>query len=1057
MLAALAFSLLVPIVAKGSDVSVTVTFAGGRWGEHLAAKDSSGRWREILISPHLASLGSDLRQDAAQGTQKGLYQGVPDFRFTDARLEKAKGEQIVVMVAKGGSATFVKRVHIPASGRTIKLELAADFGVSRTPLHALLMSYAFLPYGKKLSGGGKPDSTFLPGLRPKDENVCGDHFFRAPAAVAQQKTLAAILLPDLDVLSENRPMETVLDLDAKNGVCDGTLLTYGFCAHRLSGHVSFATDASLVRRVPGKLRLAADLILDANAEPFAAYKEAADYEWRRYGHRYLDQIKPQMRPFAEYARECYPAVFEEHYGTNKLGWFETTIDGQVCGGIPSGWGFYDGYVSWQCWFNQIRSAWGLHWWGRKLGIQDWIDKSNKMLNLALAAPMSDGLCPTTYDSRKHEWIGCLVTPDPRCYYDLTNIAWKGIWLLRWLDFPDCPRRDEIIQQTSDMAKSIAWRQNADGSFPTWLDQKHDVVPILDHSAQGALPVWFMAEILERYRAETARTRLYTLERPNETYLPGIYIRSQLGPAVLKGARFLSKNVIAQQRYYDFETFFSCSPKRCRQVNGVVDDPAMHDPHSLAPPQNTLSMQWTAEALMRTCNLLPGLDAEAGGFRRGAMNALAMMNLYQNVWPISYRKVAYTYGGFGVQNSDGEYDDARQAQFGCTLCDFGAQLGRQDLFERGVAATRASLALINDPLHSSEGIYPNPNYPLGIEPENDGHGGTDEQDGRSGTDWGESSGLTSMAWLLDRYGQAYEDPEHKWRVGIDGVAWHPTEDRIGTIPSGMAGTRNIEVRSSKGSTRTVKAATLPYEPGEPFVTPTDDAKPGFAKVTALLFPVRDGRDQGDFVNGMGARIKAKVGSFGASDGGAEAHADVPLSFLESPVHYEGSVDGWPFRSAPVRHYFDPAFSFSFGEMRDWTIKGDFAGIPTDSARMNFGLPPGELFIGTAEDDRGGYDDHYVGTITSPFFRTTKGKIRLWVGGGAGEGVYVELLAYDALPPGGQFDEGKRVAIARGANSERMREVVWDTSAFKERYLRIRIVDSETGGWGHINVARIRCGD
>ena len=86
-------------------------------------------------------------------------------------------------------------------------------------------------------------------------------------------------MPDLDALSENRPMETVLDLDAKNGMCDATLLSYGFCAHRLTGHVNFSTDSSMIRRVPGKLHLAAHLILNANAEPFAAYGEAAKFEW----------------------------------------------------------------------------------------------------------------------------------------------------------------------------------------------------------------------------------------------------------------------------------------------------------------------------------------------------------------------------------------------------------------------------------------------------------------------------------------------------------------------------------------------------------------------------------------------------------------------------------------------------------------------------------------------------------------------------------------------------------------------------------------------------------
>jgi hypothetical protein len=312
--------------------------------------------------------------------------------------------------------------------------------------------------------------------------------------VTQKGRIAALLYPDVEVLAENRNMETILDIDAKNGVCNGTLLTYGFCAHRLTGHVYYSTDASMIRSVPGDLHLAADLVLDANAEPFGAYGQAVEYTWAKYGHRYFDQIKPQMMPFADYAKVCYPAAFNEQYGTNKLGWFEVTIDGKTCGGISSGWGFTEGWVSWQSWFNQLRSAWGLRWWGKKLGNADWVDKADKMLNLALAAPMDRGACPTTYQSRQKAWKGTLISPDPKCYYDLTNMAWKGIWMLRWLEFSDCPRREEIIAQCKAMADLMVSKQNQDGSIPTWLDKDLKVVPVLDHSAQTALPAWFIAEL-----------------------------------------------------------------------------------------------------------------------------------------------------------------------------------------------------------------------------------------------------------------------------------------------------------------------------------------------------------------------------------------------------------------------------------------------------------------------------------------------------------------------------------------------------------------------------------
>jgi len=313
-------------------------------------------------------------------------------------------------------------------------------------------------------------------------------------------------------------------------------------------------------------------------------------------------------------------------------------------------------------------------------------------------------------------------------------------------FPDCPRRADIICQCIAMAECMMRFQHKDGSFPSWLDADLEPLPILDHSDQSALPCWFLF-------------RLLAVEAvPSD-------IKNKILSSAIASADYLDSHVVDGQYYYDFETFFSCSPKACSQRDGCIDHECMRDPHSLQPPQNSLCMQWVAEAL-RAASHATG----KARYIRQALKAVEKMVLYQSVWPVTYRKTAYSFGGFGVQNSDGEYNDARQAQFGETLCDFGAELGRKDLFERGVAAVRASLALVNHPLHDRFGIYPNPNCAPGLAPENCCHLGADDQAGRTGFDWGEGSGLASMAILLDKYGDAYVDPDHDWKVGINGLTF-----------------------------------------------------------------------------------------------------------------------------------------------------------------------------------------------------------------------------------------------------------------------------------------------
>lgn len=143
--------------------------------------------------------------------------------------------------------------------------------------------------------------------------------------------------------------------------------------------------------------------------------------------------------------------------------------------------------------------------------------------------------------------------------------------------------------------------------------------------------------------------------------------------------------------------------------------------------------------------------------------------------------------------------------------------------------------------------------------------------------------------------------------------------------------------------------------------------------------------------------------------------------------------------------DPKFDFADWAMPNWHIVGDFAEVPTNSNRFNFGA--GKMnFVGTCENGHGGYRDEYRGVIESPRFQVSKSKMKLLVGGGSGKGVYVELI--DAKTK-------EQLKVERGHNSETMDERTWDISGYKGRTLQIRIVDDEGSGWGHINVANIRC--
>ncbi|RJP30959.1 MAG: hypothetical protein C4547_16170 [Phycisphaerales bacterium] len=91
----------------------------------------------------------------------------------------------------------------------------------------------------------------------------------------------------------------------------------------------------------------------------------------------------------------------------------------------------------------------------------------------------------------------------------------------------------------------------------------------------------------------------------------------------------------------------------------------------------------------------------------------------------------------------------------------------------------------------------------------------------------------------------------------------------------------------------------------------------------------------------------------------------------------------------------------------------------------------------------YGDEAVGTLTSPEFEVTRRYIQFLIGGGNHpDKTCVQLLAGDDV-----------VRSATGRNVETLEWTTWDVVEFAGRRVRIRIVDDERGGWGHVNVDQI----
>jgi hypothetical protein len=173
----------------------------------------------------------------------------------------------------------------------------------------------------------------------------------------------------------------------------------------------------------------------------------------------------------------------------------------------------------------------------------------------------------------------------------------------------------------------------------------------------------------------------------------------------------------------------------------------------------------------------------------------------------------------------------------------------------------------------------------------------------------------------------------------------------------------------------------------------------------------------------------------------------------------------FLNVPYAHGQPINFTLDFkeGNLRGWERTGDaFKYQPTlgdNPTARNRGQPSnhqGRYWIGTYEKYQGlrGQEpgdiqgDEPQGTLTSAPFTIPRGTLSFLVGGGSSFETRVELLVQEPI-------EGSiRVFYVSGRNTETMHRVEWNLTPYAGKIGKIRIVDTSSGPWGHINADDFR---
>ncbi len=162
--------------------------------------------------------------------------------------------------------------------------------------------------------------------------------------------------------------------------------------------------------------------------------------------------------------------------------------------------------------------------------------------------------------------------------------------------------------------------------------------------------------------------------------------------------------------------------------------------------------------------------------------------------------------------------------------------------------------------------------------------------------------------------------------------------------------------------------------------------------------------------------------------------------------------WPRGVVPVAADGRPLnLDFETGTLADWTPSGEaYAGQPVrgDTVRSRRAdmrsQHRGEYWIGSFERQ----GDAPRGTLTSAVFQVTHPYASFLMGGGSHASTCVELV---------REDTGAVFYRISGDNSENLQAVVVDLAPVRGKRMFVRLVDSHTGGWGHVNFDEFRFHD
>jgi hypothetical protein len=682
-----------PVVVGSDLVRVEAQVLEGRLVErYLGRRD--GEWVQVAAGEEGGTIGPTAVILASHGVEAG----------TLARIG-TDGPDLVEEFTAGG-LRVLRKVAVDGGGPWVRVTTQLN-PARPEQLHAFVDRFRF---------SQEPDWSFAPSVR----GFVPDAQYKAPLILVQAGRVAFGIVPDVGGLDRAtlRRCNHALDLD----VPGGPVLSVGFMPARLAYHSVYAPDEARSWTAEAPLGNAYYLLVTATAPPGEAYREAVRLHWRRFGQ--AGQIRAAAQQAATDPHYLGLALWDDWRKAvwqvqSRSEWLKVPLpDGATGGGVATRrWGPGPSvYLS--AWFNTLRTSYGMALNARRMGDGELLGMARETLDLALGAPGRDGAfkCIAVPGGRDRATVWAAgdgrgdSTEEGFLGYDM---SWTAYWLLKWRE-AGLPGGEAVLPRCRALARFLTDRQAKDGMLPTRFREDGAVI----------------GDLSETVKAETGPVALFLLELylqdPDPRWLA----------AAKGGLAFLEGNVVKARQWYDFETFWSCSPRK----------PAL-DPRTRQWPANDLALGQAVSAYLAAYRA----TGDRAYLERGE-RLLDYLLLYQQCWtnPVLENLTGpeMLLGGFTTQNSDAEWSDARQSQVGNTLLDYYRATGKAEYLQRGVAALRAQFP-----------VSPSENW---------AHEGYGRKAGVSSFHWGTGSGMAGIEMEEEYLRDAVVDVASGTGVGVNGL-------------------------------------------------------------------------------------------------------------------------------------------------------------------------------------------------------------------------------------------------------------------------------------------------